>query len=87
MTTHAIKHFDTLGYVDRSKALGLDENLAKYQARQMEELLGMATDNARSTIEAAVGLFPSSESPPAFFSITLSAFFCSSIFLNLLTSL
>jgi len=52
MATHAIRHFDVLSYVDRSKALGLDEGLAKYQARQMEELLEMATDNARSAIEA-----------------------------------
>lgn len=52
MTIHAIRHFDALSYVDRSKALGLDEDLAKYQARQMEELLEMATDNARTTIEA-----------------------------------
>ena len=52
MTAHAIQHFDALGYVDRSKSLGLDENLAKYQARQMEEILKIAANNNRAETEA-----------------------------------
>ena len=52
MTAHVIRHFDALDYVDRSRALGVDENVAKYQARQMEQLLDMATENARTAIEA-----------------------------------
>lgn len=52
MTAHAIRHFDALSYVDQSKSLGVNENVAKYQARQMEQLLEMATENARVAIEA-----------------------------------
>lgn len=37
MTTVVIKHFDTLDYVEKSTALGVDERIAKYQARQIEQ--------------------------------------------------
>ena len=51
MTTTALRHFDTLDYVEKSKALGVDENLAKYQARQIEQAIDIAVDRARTDIE------------------------------------
>ena len=51
MTAIAIKHFDALDYVEHSKSLGVDEKVAKYQARQMEQAIEIATNNARSEIE------------------------------------
>jgi predicted HAD superfamily hydrolase len=38
MTTISIKHFDVLAYVKKAKSLGTSEELAEYQARQMEIL-------------------------------------------------
>lgn len=51
MTAITMKHFDILDYVDQSKAFGMDERLAKYQARQIEQVIEIATNNARSEIE------------------------------------
>lgn len=51
MAVITIRHFDALDYVDKSKSFGANEELAKYQARRMEELLEMATNNARAAIE------------------------------------
>lgn len=38
MTAIALKHFDVLDYVEKSKAMGVDEKVAKYQARQFEQV-------------------------------------------------
>ena len=51
MTAIAARHFDVLDYVDRSRALGADENLAKYQARQIEQAIEIAVSTARTEIE------------------------------------
>ena len=51
MTAIALKHFDILDYVDQSRALGVDERVAKYQARQMENILEIATNNAKLEVE------------------------------------
>lgn len=51
MTTAVIKHFDTLDYVEKSKKLGVDENVAKYQARQIEKAIDIAVNTARTEIE------------------------------------
>lgn len=51
MATAVIKHFDTLDYVEKSKELGVDENVAKYQARQIEQAIDIAVNTARTEIE------------------------------------
>ncbi len=51
MTTVVAKHFDVLDYVDQSKALGVDEKVAKYQARQIEQAIDIAVNTARTDIE------------------------------------
>lgn len=49
MTVIAMKRFDLLDYVDQSRALGVDEKVAKYQARQIEQAIGQAVDQAVET--------------------------------------
>lgn len=51
MSTAAIRHFDLLDYVEKSKSLGVDENIAKYQARQIEQAINIAVDTARTEVE------------------------------------
>lgn len=51
MTAIAMKHFDALDYVEHSKSLGVDEKIAKYQARQIEQAIEITTNNARSETE------------------------------------
>ena len=48
MATLNAKHFDALAYVKQAKLLGADENLAEFQARQIEQAIEVAT----STIES-----------------------------------
>jgi transcription elongation GreA/GreB family factor len=52
MTTITIKHFDALAYVKKAKELGANEELAEYQARQMEQ----AIDIAIATIKEEIAL-------------------------------
>ena len=47
MSVIAMKHFDVLDYVDQCVALGMDERLAKFQARQMQQLLEIVINNVR----------------------------------------
>jgi tellurite resistance protein len=42
MTSFSIKHFDALAYVKQAKLLGTDENLAEFQARQIEQAIEVA---------------------------------------------
>lgn len=51
MAAFAIRHFDMLDYVDQSKALGADEKLAKYQARQIEQAIDIAVSTAKAEID------------------------------------
>lgn len=51
MTAAIIKHFDALDYVDRARALGVHEDVAKYQARQFEQAIDIAVKTARVEIE------------------------------------
>lgn len=51
MTAIAARHFDALDYVDQSRALGVDEKVAKYQARQIEQAIEIAVHTARTEIE------------------------------------
>ena len=51
MAAIAMRHFDSLDYVDQSKALGADEKLAKYQARQIEQAIDIAVSTAKAEID------------------------------------
>lgn len=51
MAAIAMRHFDILDYVDQSKALGADEKLAKYQARQIEQAIDIAVSTAKAEID------------------------------------
>ena len=51
MTAIAIKHFDALDYVEQSRALGVDERVAKYQARQMEQVIEIESNAAKADVE------------------------------------
>ncbi len=42
MTTLSVKHFDALSYVKKAKELGTSEELAEFQARQIEEAIEVA---------------------------------------------
>ena len=42
MTTFTAKHFDVLDFVEKSKALGVDEKVATYQARAIEQAIDIA---------------------------------------------
>lgn len=51
MVALSLRHFDALGYVENSKALGVDENIAKYQARQFEQVLEIAVTTSQAQID------------------------------------
>lgn len=51
MVTLAKRHFDVLDYVETSKKLGVDEAVAKYQARQIEEAIDIAIDRSKEEVE------------------------------------
>lgn len=51
MAAMALKHFDVLGYVEKSRALGVDEKVATHQARQIEEAIDIAVVTAKAEIE------------------------------------
>lgn len=42
MATVTAKHFDVLAYVKKAKELGTSEDLAEFQARQIEEAIEVA---------------------------------------------
>ena len=42
MTTLTVKHFDTLNYVQEAKKLGTSEDLAAFQAKQIEQAIEVA---------------------------------------------
>ena len=48
----SVKHFDALDFVDKSKALGVNEHVAKYQARQFESVIDIAINTIRIDIES-----------------------------------
>lgn len=51
MTVFTIDHFDGLEFVEKSKALGVDERVATYQARQLEHVIEIAVTRAKNDIE------------------------------------
>ncbi|MCX7116985.1 MAG: hypothetical protein NTW94_03600 [Legionellales bacterium] len=42
MCAATVRHFDALAFVKRSKELGVKEDLAEYQARQLDQLIDIA---------------------------------------------
>lgn len=42
MNTITVKHFDALEYVKKSRELGVDEKVAEFQARQIEQAIEVA---------------------------------------------
>ncbi|MCE2706682.1 MAG: hypothetical protein LW807_06360 [Proteobacteria bacterium] len=46
-----VNHFDALGYVKKSKELGVSEQVAEYQARQIEKSIEIAVSTVRAEIE------------------------------------
>lgn len=51
MAAITINHFDALSYVKKSRELGVSEQLAEYQARQIEQSIEIAVNTARTEIE------------------------------------
>ena len=52
MATISAKHFDVLDFVKKSKEFGSSEQLAEYQARQMEQLVDFAINAAKDEIHS-----------------------------------
>ena len=50
MTTLSVTHFDVLEFVKKSKELGVSEPVAEYQARQFEQVIGIAVATVREEI-------------------------------------
>ena len=51
MTAITMNHFDVFNYVKKSKELGVSEQVAEYQARQIEQSIEIAVNTVRSEIE------------------------------------
>lgn len=51
MSTATMTHFDTLGYVEKSTKLGANEELAKFQARELEAVYDMAVANSNQRLD------------------------------------
>jgi hypothetical protein len=51
MTSAVARHFDVLDYADKFRALGADENLAKYQGRQIEQAIKIVINFSRKEIK------------------------------------
>lgn len=49
--TALAKHFDVLSFVEKSQELGVDEKIAKYQARQIEQAIDIAVSLAKEDLE------------------------------------
>ena len=60
MATLTIKHFDVLAYVKKVKELGTSEELAEYQARQIEQLADTIQEQ-RQEIEVLKQLEPATK--------------------------
>ncbi len=52
MSSAAVKHFDMLAFVKRSKELGVKEDLAEYQARQLEQVIDIASAASKEEFNA-----------------------------------
>jgi hypothetical protein len=52
MNAYAMKHFDLLNFVKKSKELGMPEPLAEYQGRQIEEAMERAIEVSHEAVEA-----------------------------------
>ena len=52
MATLTIKHFDVHDFVKKSKELGVDEKVAEYQARQIEQAIDIAVTVVKEELRA-----------------------------------
>ena len=50
MSVIAMKHFDALAFVQKSKELGASEPLAEYQARQIEQAIDIAVSVSKEEL-------------------------------------
>ena len=50
------RHFDALAFVKKSKELGASEQLAEYQARQIEQAIDIAVSTAKASTQSEVSL-------------------------------
>lgn len=50
MATLTSKHFDALAYVKKAKELGASEELAEFQARQIEQAIDVAVTTIKDEI-------------------------------------
>ncbi|MBP9742408.1 MAG: hypothetical protein KBD37_03525 [Burkholderiales bacterium] len=46
-----VLHFDTLEFLKKSKEFGVNEQLAEYQARQIEHAIDIAVTSAKAEVE------------------------------------
>ncbi len=51
MAAIALRHFDVLDYIEKSKAMGVDERVAKYQARQFEQVFDAVDATTKAEIQ------------------------------------
>lgn len=52
METPTHKNFDSLGFVKKSKELGVKEEVAEYQAPQIEQDIGIAVSTVRDEMNS-----------------------------------
>lgn len=52
MSAISIQHFDALSYVKHSKELGVSEQVAEYQAREIEKAIDIAITTVKEYIQA-----------------------------------
>ena len=52
MVAITAKHFDSLGFVKSAKGLGVKEEIAEHQARQIEQAIDIAVATAREEVHA-----------------------------------
>ncbi|MBY0379886.1 MAG: hypothetical protein K2P99_05740 [Burkholderiales bacterium] len=51
MSAFTLNNFDVFEYVKRSKELGVPEDVAEYQARQIEHVIEIAIDKVKNEVE------------------------------------
>lgn len=51
MSTISLSHFDALGYVEKSTKLGVNEDVARFQARELESVFDMAVAKANQHLD------------------------------------
>ena len=65
MSVHTVKHFDVLDFVNKSKELGVDEKVATFQARQIEQIVEIVEQQAQLINQQIVKLTALKSKEPA----------------------